>query len=144
MAKEFYVATSTGFDSNGRSHLVTVVGRRHASRDEVWEDAMQVEENGKRIFTFSTTKEKTWHLDLAYTIQHEDDKTDMEVAERICKRRIRKREEYLRYDTIGNMRPSTVQAIVEAEARHIASKVESFIKRINDDALKSYSKETER
>ena len=137
MAKEFYTATCTGFDSKGHGHLVTVVGRRHATKDEVWETSEHQEVDGKNTFTFVSSKEKTWHLDLAYSIQHEEDKTDSAVGERICKRRLRKKEEYLRYDTVGNMRPSTVQAIVEAEAHHIASKVESFMKRINDNALET-------
>lgn len=136
MAQKNYLSQATGFDSFGHGHLVTVMGYRHSTRDEFIDTTEVVSNNGDVTeFSYAKQKRKVWHLDLVYTIQHTDDSADAEVALSTLLRRLKKKEHYLSYETEGNMRPATVQAIVDAEAKHIASKVDSFIKKINDNAF---------
>lgn len=128
----FYTSYAYGHDNYDRTHQVTVVGvRKEIKNDCLMNLTTNMDKNGHGTFCCEVAPETTFIFDVAYAISNPDDPLDPEMGERIAKRRLKKNEfKTIKLDSDKIIPAPICQAIVEAEAKRIAAKVDSYIAKL--------------
>lgn len=131
MRKKFYSMSGEAIDSEGKSHVVTVVGlcTQEKETDIVSENVDVSLWNGKStngVLSYPN-KKIVRRLKYAFSICHPDDEFDEETGVKLAKRRLSKPLGELKTEYITCLTPEQVNMILFEELNYIIDNIDKFI-----------------
>lgn len=131
MRTKYYSLFGEAIDSNGNSHIVTVVGEYTQFKEDFVEEMDVLTDEGVVCKTLIPMKKQKRELKLAYSICHPDDVFDKEEGIKVAKRRLK------RGNTIGELssynctmlNQDQCEILVLVEVGHIIKHIDTYIQR---------------